>query len=38
MLQAACPQLRGITKLLREKYGLQIALMVRDAEDELRRA
>jgi hypothetical protein len=39
MLQATCPQLRGIAKLLREKYDLRFALMIRDAsEDELRHA
>jgi hypothetical protein len=39
MLQATCPQLRGIAKLLREKYDLQFALLVRNAsEDELRHA
>jgi hypothetical protein len=39
MLQATCPQLKGIAKLLRKKYDLQFALMVGNAsDDELRHA
>ena len=39
MLRAACPKLSAIAKLLREKYDLQFAMIVRNAPDaELRRA
>jgi hypothetical protein len=39
MLQTACPKLRAIAKLLREKDDLQFAMIVRNAPDaELRRA
>jgi hypothetical protein len=39
MLQSTCPQLRGTAKLLREKYDLRFALIVRNATaDELRHA
>jgi hypothetical protein len=34
MLQSTCPQLRGIAKLLREKYDLRFALIVRNASAE----
>ena len=39
MLQSTCPQLRGIAKLLREKYDLRFSSIVRNASaDELRHA
>jgi len=39
MLQATCPQLRVVAKVLREKYDLQFASIVRSASaDELRHA
>jgi hypothetical protein len=39
MLKAACPKLSAIAKLLREKYDLQFAMIVRNAPDaELRHA
>ena len=39
MLRTACPKLSTIAKLLREKYDLQFAMIVRNAPDgELRSA